>query len=95
MGEAVYCRQHLLLSTVPAALMPDTIPTPQLVILLPPTEPFVLPAHPVLLLPELPFRLKAVVKDGNVLVPVEEQRLLVWLLEVQLQRRLITYLKLL
>jgi hypothetical protein len=73
--------------------MPDTIPTPQLVILLPPTEPFVLPAHPVLLLPELPFRLKAVVKDGNVLVPVEEERLLVWLLEVQLQHRLITYPK--
>jgi hypothetical protein len=65
----------------------------QPVILSLPTEPFVLPAHLVLLLPELPFRLKAVVKDGNVLVPVEEERLLVWLLEVQLQHRLITYPK--
>jgi hypothetical protein len=75
--------------------MPKTIPTPQLVILPPPTEPFVLPAHLALLLPVSLFQLKAVAKLGDVLVPVEEERLLVWLLEVQLQRRLITYLKLL
>ena len=95
MVPAVYCQQHLLLSTVPVALMPKTIPTPQLVILPLPTQLFALQAHLVPLLPVSLFQLKAVAKLGNVLVPVEEERLLVWLLEVQLQRRLITYLKLL
>jgi hypothetical protein len=95
MVPTVYCRQLLLLSTVPVALMPKTIPTPQPGILPLPTQLFVLRAHLVPLLPVSLFQLKAVAKLGNVLVPVEEERLLVWLLEVQLQRRLITYLKLL
>jgi hypothetical protein len=60
-----------------------------------PTQLFVLWAHLIPLLPVSLFQLKVAVRPGNVSVPVEEQRLLVWLLEMQFLRLPIPRLKLL
>jgi hypothetical protein len=91
MEAVVYCRQLKVLAALMLPIMLTALPG----ILPLPTQLFVLRAHPTPLLPELPSRLKAAAKLGNVPVTTEEQRLLVWLLEVRHQRRLITYLKLL
>ena len=80
MEAVAYCRQLMVL----AVLTPPIILTALPVILLLPTQLFVLRVHLVPLLPVLPSRLKAAARLGNVPVPTEEQRLLVWLLEMQL-----------
>jgi hypothetical protein len=89
MEAVVYCRQLKVL----AALMLPIILTALPGILPPPTQLFALRVHLVPLLPVLPSRLKAAAKLGNVPVLTEEQRLLVWLLEVRHRLLLINCLK--